>query len=85
MLVSVLNHRGLLSERIAFLLYPKQGDGVACEKRVMDTACWACITVTEDTYEKSICAGFMSIMRYICQQNTSGKWVKSSLSSPSTT
>ncbi|CAL8314139.1 unnamed protein product [Boreogadus saida] len=53
----------------------EQGDGVACEKRVMDKACWACITVTEDTYEKSICAGFMSIMRYICQQNTSGRYL----------
>ncbi|XP_030200548.1 heme-binding protein 1-like [Gadus morhua] len=64
-------------EQIPFTLVARkeQGDGVACEKRVMDTACWACITVTEDTYEKSICAGFMSIMRYICQQNTSGRYL----------
>lgn len=27
----------------------------------------------EDTYEQSICYGFMRIMKYICQQNSLGK------------
>ncbi|XP_021456573.1 heme-binding protein 1 isoform X1 [Oncorhynchus mykiss] len=45
------------------------------EKRVYNQASWACITVREDTYEQSICAGFMKLMRYICQQNTSGNYL----------
>ncbi|XP_029903761.1 heme-binding protein 1-like [Myripristis murdjan] len=48
---------------------------VMYEKRVYKKACWACITVREDTYEQSICMGFMKIMRYICQQNTSGSYL----------
>ncbi|CAL8313164.1 unnamed protein product [Lota lota] len=64
-------------EQIPFTLVARKehGDGVLCEKRVIEKACWACITVMEDTYEKSICAGFMSIMRYICQQNTLGRYL----------
>lgn len=57
-----------------FCFPPEHGDGIACEKRVIEKACWACVTVMEETYEKSICIGFMSIMRYICQQNTLGEW-----------
>lgn len=48
---------------------------VVYEKRVYERACWACVTVNEDTYEQSICTGFMKIMRYICQQNTSGRYL----------
>lgn len=29
----------------------------------------------EDTYEQSICYGFMKIMRYICQQNSLGEYL----------
>lgn len=42
------------------------------EKRHYEKANWACITVYEDTYEQSICYGFMKIMKYICQQNSAG-------------
>ncbi|RXN05594.1 heme-binding 1-like protein [Labeo rohita] len=45
---------------------------VVYEKRHYEKAHWACITVHEDTYEQSICYGFMKIMRYICQQNSAG-------------
>ncbi|XP_071381123.1 heme-binding protein 1-like [Centroberyx affinis] len=48
---------------------------VMYEKRVYKKACWACVTVREDTYEQSICAGFMKIMRYICEQNSSGRYL----------
>lgn len=30
----------------------------------------------EETYEQSICYGFMKIMKYICQQNSSGEPTK---------
>ncbi|XP_075993857.1 heme-binding protein 1-like [Genypterus blacodes] len=58
----------LLEQRETFV-------GVEYEKRLYDSACWACVTLSEDTYEQSICQGFMKIMRYICQQNTAGKYL----------
>ncbi|XP_072545965.1 heme-binding protein soul3 isoform X2 [Salminus brasiliensis] len=48
---------------------------VLYEKRQYEKAHWACITVKEDTYEQSICYGFMRIMRYICQQNSLGRYL----------
>uniref|UniRef100_A0A8C1S2Q4 Heme-binding protein soul3 n=1 Tax=Cyprinus carpio TaxID=7962 RepID=A0A8C1S2Q4_CYPCA len=48
---------------------------VLYEKRHYEKAHWACITVQEDTYEQSICYGFMKIMRYICQQNSAGSYL----------
>ncbi|KAM9841968.1 heme-binding protein soul3 [Aulostomus maculatus] len=49
------------------------------EKRHYEKGHWACITMHEDTYEQSICYGFMRIMRYICQQNSSGEYLGMSL------
>ncbi|KAK6306957.1 hypothetical protein J4Q44_G00221050 [Coregonus suidteri] len=48
---------------------------VLYEKRHYEKAHWACFTVREDTYEQSICYGFMKLMRYICQQNSSGSYL----------
>lgn len=45
------------------------------EKRQYEKGHWACITMHEDTYEQSICYGFMRIMRYICQQNSTGNYL----------
>ncbi|MBN3298835.1 HEBP2 protein, partial [Amia calva] len=45
------------------------------EKRHYEKANWACITVHEEQYEQSICLGFMKLMRYICQQNSSGSYL----------
>ncbi|XP_069008491.1 heme-binding protein soul3 [Embiotoca jacksoni] len=45
------------------------------EKRHYEKGHWACITMREDTYEQSICYGFMRIMRYICQQNSFGGYL----------
>ncbi|XP_059208592.1 heme-binding protein soul3 [Centropristis striata] len=45
------------------------------EKRHYEKGHWACITMREDTYEQSICYGFMKIMRYICQENSLGNYL----------
>ncbi|KAM9340763.1 heme-binding protein soul3 [Symphorus nematophorus] len=45
------------------------------EKRQYEKGHWACITMREDTYEQSICYGFMRIMKYICQQNSLGDYL----------
>lgn len=47
------------------------------EKRHYEKGHWACVTMREDTYEKSICYGFMKLMRYICEQNSLGKYTSS--------
>ncbi|XP_019940544.2 heme-binding protein soul3 [Paralichthys olivaceus] len=45
------------------------------EKRHYEKGQWACITMREDTYEQSICYGFMRIMRYICKENSVGNYL----------
>ncbi|KAG7248333.1 hypothetical protein CRUP_009932 [Coryphaenoides rupestris] len=35
--------------------------------------------MSEETYEQSICYGFMRLMRYICQQNSTGDYLGMSL------
>uniref|UniRef100_A0A3Q3JQF7 Uncharacterized protein n=1 Tax=Monopterus albus TaxID=43700 RepID=A0A3Q3JQF7_MONAL len=45
------------------------------EKRHYEKGHWACITMHKDTYEQSICYGFMRIMKYICQHNSSGDYL----------
>lgn len=45
------------------------------EKRRYEAALWACVCMSEATYEQSICTGFMKIMRFICQQNSSGAYL----------
>nr|XP_040055166.1 heme-binding protein soul3 [Gasterosteus aculeatus aculeatus] len=45
------------------------------EKRHYEKGHWACVTMREDTYEKSICYGFMKLMRYICEQNSLGNYL----------
>ncbi|XP_072843056.2 heme-binding protein 2 [Pogona vitticeps] len=45
---------------------------VLYERRHYGKAKWACVKVQEEQYEQSICLGFMKIMRYICEQNSSG-------------
>ncbi|KAM6954413.1 heme-binding protein 1-like [Aplochiton taeniatus] len=53
----------------------EKNDKVLYEKRVCEKACWACVTMQEDTYEQSVCAGFMKLMKYICHQNTTGNYL----------
>ncbi|XP_028677545.1 heme-binding protein soul3 [Erpetoichthys calabaricus] len=45
------------------------------EERLYEKAKWACITVHEKQYEQSICLGFMKLMRYICEQNSTGTYL----------
>ncbi|NWY74804.1 HEBP2 protein, partial [Erithacus rubecula] len=53
-------------EKLGDLLY---------EKRQYGKAKWACIKMQEKQYEQSICLGFMKLMRYICEQNSSGLYL----------
>ncbi|XP_068437117.1 heme-binding protein soul3 [Clinocottus analis] len=45
------------------------------EKRHYEKGHWACVTMREETYEQSICYGFMKLMRYICQHNSLGDYL----------
>ncbi|XP_062971912.1 heme-binding protein 1-like [Elgaria multicarinata webbii] len=48
---------------------------VLYEKRCYGKSKWACVKVQEEQYEQSICLGFMKLMRYICEQNSSGLYL----------
>ncbi|XP_076128725.1 heme-binding protein 1-like [Alosa pseudoharengus] len=61
-------------ERVPFTVL-KCLDKVQVDKRRYEKTVWACITMREETYEQSICAGFMKIMRFICQQNSAGTYL----------
>ncbi|KAJ8341640.1 hypothetical protein SKAU_G00339310 [Synaphobranchus kaupii] len=64
-------------ESIPFTLITRKEkcEEVLYEKRHYEKAYWACITVCEKTYEQSICYGFMKLMKYICQQNSTGSYL----------
>ncbi|KAE8586459.1 hypothetical protein XENTR_v10021675 [Xenopus tropicalis] len=64
-------------QRVPFLvLSSKEKCGeVLYEKRQYGQAKWACIKMQEEQYEQSICLGFMKLMRYICEQNSSGLYL----------
>uniref|UniRef100_UPI00398EE023 heme-binding protein soul3 n=1 Tax=Pristiophorus japonicus TaxID=55135 RepID=UPI00398EE023 len=61
-------------ERVPFtsIGHKKKDDELRYEKRQYEKAKWACVTQCESRYEQSICLGFMKLMKYICQQNSSG-------------
>ncbi|XP_069772467.1 heme-binding protein soul3 [Narcine bancroftii] len=52
-----------------------KADETLFEKRQYEKAKWACVTQYESRYEQSICMGFMKLMKYICQQNSSGLYL----------
>ncbi|XP_022622421.1 heme-binding protein 1-like [Seriola dumerili] len=45
------------------------------EERVYAAGHWACVTRGEDLYEQSISMGFMKLMRFICKENSAGKYL----------
>uniref|UniRef100_A0A8D0G3L6 Heme-binding protein 1 n=1 Tax=Sphenodon punctatus TaxID=8508 RepID=A0A8D0G3L6_SPHPU len=48
---------------------------VAYEERMYPAGKWACITKGEPMYEQSISMGFMKLMRYICKENSIGRYL----------
>lgn len=71
------NHSSAAREKVPFTLITRKekcGE-ILYEKRHYEKAKWACIPVQEEKYEQSICLGFMKLMRYICEQNSSGSYL----------
>ncbi|XP_069494852.1 heme-binding protein 1-like [Ambystoma mexicanum] len=71
------NNRQQERETVPFLLLNRKekcGE-VLYEKRQYGKAKWACVKMQEEQYEQSICLGFMKIMKYICEQNSSGVYL----------
>ncbi|KAM6358657.1 LOW QUALITY PROTEIN: heme-binding protein 2-like [Alca torda] len=63
-------------QTIPFTLIQQEKFGdLLYEKRQYGKAKWACIKMKEKQYEQSICLGFMKLMRYICEQNSSGLYL----------
>ncbi|KAM5129156.1 heme-binding protein 2-like [Mantella aurantiaca] len=77
--IQQLTRSGRTEERqsVPFLLLSckeKCGE-ILYEKRQYGKAKWACVKMEEERYEQSICLGFMKLMRYICEQNSSGSYL----------
>ncbi|XP_049427659.1 heme-binding protein soul4 [Epinephelus fuscoguttatus] len=45
------------------------------EERLYAAGHWACVTRGEELYEQSISMGFMKLMRFICKENSAGKYL----------
>ncbi|KAM9363228.1 heme-binding protein soul4 [Symphorus nematophorus] len=54
--------------------HEKMGE-VLYEERVYPAGHWACITRGEELYEQSISMGFMKLMRFICKENSAGRYL----------
>ncbi|XP_070683897.1 heme-binding protein soul4 [Pempheris klunzingeri] len=54
--------------------HEKMGE-VLYEERVYPAGHWACVTRGEDLYEQSISMAFMKLMRFICKENSAGRYL----------
>nr|XP_046234010.1 heme-binding protein soul4 [Scatophagus argus]XP_046234016.1 heme-binding protein soul4 [Scatophagus argus] len=54
--------------------HEKMGE-VLYEERLYSAGHWACVTRSEDLYEQSISMGFMKLMRFICKENSAGRYL----------
>ncbi|XP_068455670.1 heme-binding protein soul4 [Clinocottus analis] len=54
--------------------HEKMGE-VLYEERLYPAGHWACVTRGEDLYEQSISMGFMKLMRFICNKNSTGRYL----------
>uniref|UniRef100_A0A8D3BHT2 Heme-binding protein 1-like n=1 Tax=Scophthalmus maximus TaxID=52904 RepID=A0A8D3BHT2_SCOMX len=45
------------------------------EERVYPAGHWACVTRGEELYEQSISNAFMKLMRFICKENSAGRYL----------
>ncbi|XP_028676078.1 heme-binding protein soul4 [Erpetoichthys calabaricus] len=50
-------------------------DEVVYEERMYPAGKWACVTKGEELYEQSISMAFMKLMRYICKENSAGRYL----------
>lgn len=48
---------------------------VVYEERMYPAGNWACVTNREKLYEQSISMGFMKLMRFICKENSAGRYL----------
>ncbi|KAG7999774.1 Mitogen-activated protein kinase kinase kinase kinase 3, partial [Nibea albiflora] len=54
--------------------HEKMGE-VLYEERLYPAGNWACVTRGEDLYEQSISMAFMKLMRFICKENSAGRYL----------
>ncbi|XP_069022804.1 heme-binding protein soul4 [Embiotoca jacksoni] len=54
--------------------HEKMGE-VLYEERLCPAGHWACVTRGEHLYEQSISNGFMKLMRFICKENSAGRYL----------
>ncbi|XP_030627585.1 heme-binding protein soul4 [Chanos chanos] len=75
--IQEMTRRNQERERVPFATissHEKLGE-IVYEERVYPPGHWACITKGEKLYEQSISMGFMKLMRFICKENSAGRYL----------
>ncbi|XP_029906945.1 heme-binding protein soul4 [Myripristis murdjan] len=75
--IEEMSQRSQQREPLPFTLisrHEKMGE-VLYEERLYPAGNWVCITKGEDLYEQSISMGFMKLMRFICKENSAGRYL----------
>ncbi|XP_061584177.1 heme-binding protein soul4 [Cololabis saira] len=75
--IQEMTHRSQQREPLPFTpisCHEKMGE-VLFEERLYPAGHWACVTRREDLYEQSISMSFMKLMRFICKENSAGRYL----------
>ncbi|KAL6111265.1 uncharacterized protein ACO6RY_20189 [Pungitius sinensis] len=75
--IQEMTHNNQQREALPFTpvsCHEKMGE-VLYEERLYPAGNWACVTKGEDLYEQSISVSFMKLMRFICKENSAGRYL----------
>ncbi|KAL1006153.1 hypothetical protein UPYG_G00068530 [Umbra pygmaea] len=77
--IQEMTHRNRTQEReqvpfISISRHEKLGE-LMFEERMYPAGKWACVTKAEKLYEQSISMGFMKLMKFICKENSVGRYL----------
>ncbi|XP_078503397.1 heme-binding protein 1-like isoform X2 [Lissotriton helveticus] len=75
--ISEMSRQSHMREPIPFvpLSYHEKVQDEAYEERQYPAGKWVCIRKQEPLYEQSTAYGFMQLMRYICKENSRGRYL----------
>ncbi|KAJ1147727.1 hypothetical protein NDU88_000586 [Pleurodeles waltl] len=73
--ISEMTRQSHIREPIPFVPLSRDEKDEGYEERQYPAGKWACIRKQEPLYEQSTACGFMKLMRYICKENSTGRYL----------
>uniref|UniRef100_W5NFZ5 Heme-binding protein soul4 n=1 Tax=Lepisosteus oculatus TaxID=7918 RepID=W5NFZ5_LEPOC len=75
--IQLMTRQSQVREQVPYVTVSRHEklDETVYEERVYPAGKWACVTKGEDLYEQSISMAFMKLMRYICKENSTGRYL----------